>query len=104
MQLFRYVHSFPPERLAAQKLGLGAADADIGEHAVVECRQFSAVPRPPSPLAQPRKDRLPCIPAPPCRGTTVAGYRKGFERDYCHVNTPKPLWLRTALAANLTGY
>jgi hypothetical protein len=42
--------SLPPKWLVDKKLGLGAADADIGQHSIIESRELSPIPAAPPPL------------------------------------------------------
>jgi hypothetical protein len=42
--------SLSPKWLVHEKLGLGAADADIGQHSIIESRKLSPIPAAPPPL------------------------------------------------------
>src|SRR5439155_22814572 len=49
------VASFPPERLAAEELGIGLGEPDIAQHPVVELGELVAVVSAPAPFAKRRQ-------------------------------------------------
>jgi hypothetical protein len=85
------VASFSPERLIANKFGVGPGEPDVLEHPVVEAGEFGAIVRPPPPFAQCREDPAYYVArrsSPPLTRDRSEPATRYLEMDRRHLSSP----------------